>query len=344
VVRCNPRVPTLFGMVIFSGLLTGFGRLIGAVATMTVAWATILMFGRVPESRRTLLSFMTLGSLAWLVALGGVLIPSVGAFLLAAVPKVAFVEDWWLRLVMVGLAALLPLAIGIASVHFIAPETQPKGRARVDQTLRGYLYTAVYAFTIVFLAAWGLARKIRSLQKGWESAHIPVIIKPGHYDAVVDDLDDALREADLPVDRRAAAGLFEVPLRLLAWAGGRPVADQIPKRLIALTSGDLEVLVYPSDIALLGPKDLVQPARAAVARRLGMADTYLTAALEAEQIEDRLAELARKAEVTAADFVPVDELLNTIESPYDEWETLLRLRLQVERERRLPAAKSLAQS
>jgi len=331
-------------MVIFSGLLTGFGRLIGAVATMTVAWATILMFGRIPESRRTLLSFMTLGSLAWLVALGGILIPSVGAFLLAAVPKAPFVEDWWLRLGMLALAAFLPLAIGYASVHFIAPETQPKGRERTTQTLWGYLYTAVYAFTIVFLAAWGLSRKLRSLQTGWQSAHVPVIIKAGHYDAVVDDLDAALGQTGIEVDRRTASGWFVVPLRLLAWAGGKAVADRIPKRLIELTSGDLGILVYPSDIALLGPKDLVSPARAAVARRLGSADTYLTAAMEAEQIEDRLVEIGRKDSVTAADFLPVDELLNTIEAPYDEWETLLRLRLQVERERRLPGAQTLAQS
>ena len=331
-------------MVIFSGLLTGFGRMIGAVATMTVAWATILMFGRIPESRRTLLSFMTLGSLAWLVALGGILIPTIGAFLLAAVPKLPFVEDWWLRLVMLGLAALLPLAIGFASVNFIAPESQPKGRERTSQTIRGYLYTPVYAFTIVFLAAWGLSRKLRSLQTGWESAHIPTIIKPGRYEAVVDDLVAGLREADLPVEQKTASGLFEVPLRLLAWAGGDTVAKRIPDRLVELTRGDLGILVYPSDIALLGPKDLVTPARAAVARRLGTADTYLTAALEAEQIEDRLAELARKSTVTAADFVPIDESLNAIEAPYDEWETLLRLRLQVERERRLPGAQTLAQS
>lgn len=331
-------------MVIFSGLLTGFGRLIGAVATMTVAWATILMFGRIPQSRRTLLSFMTLGSLAWVVALGGILIPTIGAFLLAAIPKASFIQDWWLRLVMLGLAILLPPAIGFASANFIAPETQPKGRDRVLQTLRGYLYTPVYAFTIAFLAAWALIRKVKSLQTGWDSEHVPVIIKPGHYGAVVDDLEAALRETDLPVERRQVSPWFEIPLRLLAWAGGPAVAERIPDRLVALKTGDLEILIYPSDVALLGPKKLVSPARAAVARRLSSEDTYLTAAMEAEQIEDRLAEIARKPSVTDADFAPIDELLNSIVAPYDEWETLLRLRLQVERERRLPNAQGLAQS
>ncbi|HEY8819185.1 MAG TPA: hypothetical protein VIM25_10260 [Candidatus Limnocylindrales bacterium] len=40
----------------------------------------------------------------------------------------------------------------------------------------------------------------------------------------------------------------------------------------------------------------------------------------------------------AADFRPIDELLTTLDAPYDEWQTLYRLRLQVEQERRLPDA------
>ena len=113
------------------------------------------------------MSFITLGSLAWVAALAGVLVPTVGSFLLAAVPRASFIEDWWLRLVMLGLAAFLPLAIGFATVNFIAPEDRPVGRARLKQLVRGYPYAAVYALTIIALAAWGLERKIRGLQRGW---------------------------------------------------------------------------------------------------------------------------------------------------------------------------------
>jgi hypothetical protein len=323
-------------VVIFSGLFTGFGRLIGAVATMTVAWATILLFGRIPQSKQTLLSFITLGSLAWVAALAGILVPTVGSFLLAAVPRAPFLEDVWLRWIMLGLAAFLPLAIGFATITFVAPEDRPVGRARLTRLLLGYPYAAVYALTIISLAAWGLVRKIRSLQHGWDSVHIPMIVKAGRYDAVVADLESALHEADLAVDRKPASGWFEIPPRLLAAVGGKAVKDLIPTELVGFETDDLQIIVYPSDVALLGRKDLVAQARAAVARRLTSADAYLTSAKESEQIEDRLSDIGRKSTVVAADFAPIDELLTKLVAPYDEWETLYRLRLQVEQERRLP--------
>src|SRR5450631_449875 len=323
-------------MVIFSGLFTGFGRLIGAVATMTVAWATILLFGRIPQSKQTLLSFITLGSLAWVAALAGILVPTVGSFLLAAVPRAPFLEDVWLRWIMLGLAAFLPLAIGFATITFVAPEDRPVGRARLTRLLLGYPYAAVYALTIISLAAWGLVRKIRSLQHGWDSVHIPMIVTAGRYDAVVADLESALHEADLAVVRKPASGWFEIPPRLLAAVGGKAVKESIPTELVGFEVEGLQIIVYPSDVALLGRKDLVAQARAAVARRLTSADAYLTTAKESEEIEDRLSDIGRKSTVVAADFALIDELLTKLVAPYDEWETLYRLRLQVEQERRLP--------
>jgi hypothetical protein len=321
-------------MVIFSGLFTAFGRLIGAVATMTIAWATILLFGRIPQSKQTVLSFIALGSLAWVAALVGVLVPAVGSFLLAAVPRVPFIEDWWLRLIMVGLAALLPLAIGLATVVFIAPEARPTGRGRATQLLRGYPYAAVYAITIIFLATWGLVRKVRSMQHGWENAHVPMITKPGRYDAVVADLEAGLRQAGIDVSRKRASRWFNIPPRMLAAVGGQALDGLIPDELVEFKTENLGILIYPSDVALLGRKELVSQARAVVARRLTFADAYLTTAKESEQIEDRLAELSRKPTVSAADFGPIDELMNSLVAPYDEWETLYRLRLQVERDSR----------
>ena len=323
-------------MIILSGLFTAFGRLIGPVATMTIAWATILLFGRIPQSKQTLLSFISLGSLAWVAALAGVIVPTVGSFLLAAVPRAPFIQDSWLRLVMLGLATFLPLAIGFATVNFIAPEDRPVGRARFNQLIRGYPYAAVYALTIISLAAWGLERKIRSFQSGWQSVHIPMIVKAGRYDAVVSELESALHEAGLAVARKPASGWFEIPPRLLAAVGGDAVKDLIPSDLVAFETDGLAILVYPTDVALLGRNELVSPARAAVARRLTFAEAYHTSAKESEQIEDRLAEIGRKPMVAAADFRPIDELLTTLVAPYDDWETLYRLRLQVEQERRLP--------
>ena len=197
---------------------------------------------------------------------------------------------------------------------------------------------------IVSLAVWALARKIRSLQRGWKSAHIPMIVKPGRYEAVVADFETGLREAGLPVIRKRAGRGLELPVRLLASVGGEKVRTAIPREVAEFEADELDVLVYPSDVALLGRADLVSAARAAIARRLAFADAYVTGTMESQQIEDRLREISRQPKVISDDFKPIDELLTTLDAPYDEWETLYRLRLQVEQERRLPDSTAPAEA
>jgi hypothetical protein len=129
-----------------------------------------------------------------------------------------------------------------------------------------------------------------------------------------------------------------VPPRLLGLVGGAAVRSLIPDELVEFDADDLGVLVYPSDVAILGRQELVARARAAVSRRLAFADAYLTTAKESEQVEDRLSEIFRRPSVSAGDFKPIDALLTTLVVPYDDWETLYRLRLQVEHEAGVPGA------
>ena len=322
-------------MIIISGLLTAFGRMMGPAATMTIAWSTILLFGRIPEAKRELLSFIILGSLAWAAALVGVVVPAVGNFFITAVPRPDLIQVSWLRFGMVLLAVFLPYFIGLATVNFVEPKARPVGWRRFAEALRGYPYAAAYAVIVAFLAVWALARKTRSLRRGWVSAHIPMIVKPGRYETVTADFESALIEAGLSVSRKPAGRGLALPLWLLASVGGERVRRLVPKQLVEFEGDGLGVVIYPSDVALLGRSDLVAAARAAIARRLAFEDAYLTSTMESQQIEDRLREIARKPHVGAKDFQPIDEALTSRVGTYDEWETLYRLRLQVEQERRL---------
>ncbi|HEY3333929.1 MAG TPA: hypothetical protein VGK16_01735 [Candidatus Limnocylindrales bacterium] len=317
-------------MMIVTGLFTGLSRLMGGVATMTVGWAVVLLFGRVPEEKRTLLAFIALGSLAWLGAVIAVSIPGIGAFVVAAVPRPGFVALAWLSWIVLATAVLMPLAVGAATVGIVAEKDRPKGRAFAIQLLRGYLYAPVMAFTILFLAVVAVVRKVRSLQHGWQSDHLPVIIKGGRYEAVVDAIEAALSDAGLEVTRQFAPRVLEVPPRLLAAVSGVGVRTLIPDRLIELRVEDLGILVYPSDIALLGPEKILARARAVMARQLAFSDAYLTQTKEGEEIEDSLTELVKRHARSPEDFAPVDEKLTRLVIPYGDWETLYRLRLQAE--------------
>ena len=315
-------------MVVVSALFTGLQRLMGDVATMTVGWATVLLFGRVPQAQQRLLALVTVGSLVWLLALVCLGIPAIAGFMLSVIPRPTSSFDAWFQVVLLIIAIGLPLAIGLATV---ALEPSERGLPLVEHLVRSYPLAAMLGATTLFLVLLSLILKVRALQRGWQADHLPLIVKPGRYDAVAADLEAALKGAGLHVRRDRAPWVLTVPPKLIVAAGGGVARHLVPDELAEFRSrDDLWILLYPSDVALVGQKALVARARAAIAMRLTFAEVYLTSAKESEQIEDRLADLSESHHLSAADFRPVDELLASLVVPYDEWQTLYRLRLQVE--------------
>src|SRR6185436_2083799 len=113
---------------------------------------------------------------------------------------------------------------------------------------------------------------------------------------------------------------------------GKALGDLVPDRLMQLKGAGLDILVYPSDIAIQGTKERVARARAAIAAKLVESPAYLTASAESEKIEDRLTALAREDEATAMSrLAELDGEIARLPVPFEEWETVYRQRLQVER-------------
>jgi len=59
------------------------GRQLGRVLSLAFSWATMALFGRVPEDRQLFLSLMAAASLLWPIVLAGIAVPSFATFLLA---------------------------------------------------------------------------------------------------------------------------------------------------------------------------------------------------------------------------------------------------------------------
>lgn len=316
-------------MILVSGTFTILARLAGAVATRTLGWAAILLFGRVPQERLRLLSLIALAAVAWMICVIALLVPAVNRLVTAAVPRPSFIHPSLLGLVLLAGAFGLPAIVGVA-LAVLTPGISSRPAERLARVARGYVFTPVLAGVIIFLAAWSIARAVSAARPGWSSEQIPMIVKPGGYEAVVDDVARALRDAGIGTRRHPAAPWFEVPPRLLAAAGGLPRRDDLPDRLTGLSGDGIHVLVYPSAVTMTGLSATVIAARIAVVRCLAFSDAYLTTAKEAEEAEDRLRELAGRPFVQAVDFEPIDAILRTQPLPADDWETLLRLRFQVE--------------
>jgi hypothetical protein len=325
-------------MAIIGSVFAMVGRFAGRLLNSALGWATLLLFGKVEGRKQTILLVIALASLVWILTVVGVLVPDIGAFLLAFVPVPDGVAEDWVRLGMLALALLIPLLVGAAAIYVTQADRRPKGFGLLTGVLRGYPFTLVLALTIAILAGVSIARKARSLSKRWEDAHVPVVVKPGGYERVLDDLRGVLDRSGLPVRTRPAPSIISLPPRMLDAVAGRTLGSLVPDRLMMLTGHELEVLVYPSDVAISGSKVAMARARAAIAIELTEAPAYLTTSAEAQRIEDATAELAgREGERLPPTewrrrLRELDPRIATLAVPFDEWETVYRQRLQVERD------------
>jgi hypothetical protein len=320
-------------MAILAPIFAFAGRFIGKLLNMAFAWASTLLFGRVPQSKQLLLSGISLAAILWVAALIGVILPDIGAFLLAFVPRPDWVQEGWLRLLMLILALILPLVVGIAGIVLLDPADRPTGMARIGAVLRGYPYAAVLALVLLTMLIVAPIRKVRSILKGWTDEHIGVVVQPGGYDTVATDVESALDASGLEIARGRAPFVLELPSRLLAAVGGSSVRRLVPDHLFVLKNQRLEVTLHPSDIAISGKKEDVARARAAIATRVTFTAAYMTTAEESQQVEDVLLAIS-EGRAPAGAMGAVDDRLARLTIPHDEWEVLYRQRLQVERDLR----------
>src|SRR6478735_775800 len=77
-------------------------------------------------------------------------------------------------------------------------------RGVLEAVARGYPLTVLLAVLLVFLAVLAIWRKAGSLARRWTDAHVPMVVNPGAYDQVADDLDRALSDAGFDLAPRPA--------------------------------------------------------------------------------------------------------------------------------------------
>jgi hypothetical protein len=317
-------------VALITSLVALVGRFVGRVLTTTLGWASVLLFGRIPQDRQVWLAVLTFGSLAWVGTVIGVVFPDVGSLLIAAVPLPDWVPEDVVRLAMLAAALLLPAVIGATTLLLFDPTDRPKGRELAVQVARGYALAPLLAVTLVVLAVAGTLRKLDSLAHRREDAHVPIVVRPGRYEALVATLERTLREGELVDRRRPGSTILTTPARLLARVAGRGIGSLVPDRLVELHGPGLAVAVYPSDLALTGEKDDVARARALVARDVPSKDAWFTTTKEAQEIEDRLAALESADPATRDAMLPdIDRDLLDLTVDQDTFEVLYRRRLQL---------------
>ncbi|HYE89489.1 MAG TPA: hypothetical protein VEA38_00660, partial [Terriglobales bacterium] len=126
-------------MVVIQALLAMVFRSAGRLLNTAFGWATIMLFGRVPQDRQIYLSLVSFGSVIWLITVLGIAFPWVGTFLLSFVPLPEWVDKTWVRLAMLAAALVIPAIVGVLATRLVDPEDRRGGAARtVTLVLRGY--------------------------------------------------------------------------------------------------------------------------------------------------------------------------------------------------------------
>ena len=323
-------------MAIMAAIFGVVGRFTGKLLTMSLGWASLLLFGRVPRDKQVFLAAITFGSVIWVVLIVGVLLPDAGVFLLSFAPIPDWVDEFWIRIAMLAAVVIVPPVLSAATLKLLAAQDRPKGAgALIVHLARGYPLAAGLALLLVFLGVIGLVRKVASLARRWSDTHIPIVVKPQGYERLAADLDTAISEAGLDIAARDAPAVMVIPGKLLASVAGTSVRGLVPDRLVRLVGKDVEVLIYPSDVAISGRPVTAARVQAALASRLTTAQAWLTATAQGQAIEDELARLAADRPDGAARtdaLASIDRHLATEELSYDEWEVLYRQRLQIERD------------
>jgi hypothetical protein len=320
-------------MVIVQALLAMVFRSAGKLLNTVFGWATVMLFGRVPQDRQIYLSVVTLGSVIWLVAVVGVAFPTVGTLLLSFVPLPEWVDRKWVRLAMLVAALVVPAIVGVISLRLVDPEERP-GTMRA--VLRGYPYTVGLALTLILMTLFAPVLKVRDLARRWTSQHVPVMIEPEDYPSVVDDVEDALRRGGLDPERGKPSWMLRLPTRLLSWFAGSAVSDLVADELTLLHTDKGEVLLHPSDMVISGRELDAARLRAIIAERLTFTRAHLTWTAEANEIEDRLHRIWESIQGGAgasalARLSTLESRMHEMALSYEEWEVLFRQKLHVER-------------
>ena len=325
-------------MAILQAILTGMSRAAGRILNTAFGWATVMLFGKVPQDRQIYLSVLAFGSVIWLVVVVGIAFPAVGTFLLAFAPLPKSIDPNWIRLAMLAAALLVPLLTGLVSLNLLDTEDRPKGREKLKAIGRGYLLTLGLAITLVLLTAFAPILKAQTMSRRWISEHVPILVEPNDYEDVVEEVQRALEVAGWKTSRRPISWMLSFPTRVLTFFAGNVSGKLIGDRLVTLASRNLEVMLHPSDMVISGKKLDVTHVRAALMEQLAFSRAYLTWDKDGNALEDRIRhvwhQIKAKGEVAPDAVCALQEIekdLRNADLPYEEWQVLSRGKLLVER-------------
>lgn len=325
-------------MVIFQAIISWISNSLGDLINTAFAWATLLLFGKVPAQRARYLSLLSLLSFVWFGTLIGIILPDLLSFLLTTFKLPDWISPALVRTVCLILALILPFANGFVSEFLHYPDERPQSfRGWMHSALNGWRLTVGLALTLALMVFIAPINRLGEVLKKWTSEHIPVVIDPNDYGDVVDELDRMLQSARcIKARREQPAKLMQVPMHLLSLLSGNTLQSLVGQKLVKLTYKDGELEIRPTDLIVRGTEQQVNCVLSAIVSDYSFGKAHLTWTREANEVENDLravflqlkqGKIGRRTILHKANMAY--DKLTKLALERSEWETLFRMYLKL---------------
>ena len=335
-------------MAVIQALLALISRSLGRITSAIFGWAVVALFGQTDPAEKTMLSALVGAAAAWPVLLLGIAMPKIAVFAMGFVPLPDWVPKWTVRLVWIGLAATIPLAVGLTMAM-----RRPRGRAfsRVNppaaqesafkRLLRGLPTTVgiAAAFFVVFVTVPAL--RIASLVRRRVDVQVPLLTDKESYQPVASEIARVLTQHDFPVQAATPGWWMTLPSRILLRLGGPAFRAHIPEHLAYFRGDRLEVALYPNGLLLRGSVQDTAWAHGLVVEALTAEPALQTFDSRAQDMERQIRRVwavYRENPTAHEDSAALNGRLNDIAKElgrapltYDEWQIVYRQVLQLGR-------------
>ena len=305
-------------------------------ASFALGWATSLYFGQVPGRQGRMLSVVSLVSAGWVILVIGFAIPIFGG---AALEAAGVIEDnfdvaWFHYLGLVAAIIAVPPVVAAITVWGEFHE-QRSFKTWLGLVPMSYPSTAMLGASVLQMVAFTPYLLFQRWRHKRKFVQVSLVMREGtDDDDLVEALRDALRSIDIQdIEVTEASGVKVWPMRTVGFAAEHLLGAVVRGDPMKLEAGELEIYAYATNISIQGPKEDTYRVRAAVERRLGFHEAYLTWNDNAQEIEKSLLDAHQEAD---GDVERLRERLDEIQADMDtaslnseEWNVLYRRRLQI---------------
>jgi hypothetical protein len=326
-------------VAILQALFRLIARSAGSALNAIFGWAVIALFGQTTSREQTVLSALVAAAAAWPLLLVGVALPKIALLVIAFVPLAKSVPAFWLRIVWISLALLVPIVVGIvvaargSDAHL--PEPWWKRLAR------GFPITFALAAAFLLMMVVAPILKIASIVRRREIVRLPALMEKGATADAALALVASLEEHGIRLQKANPPWHLTAPSRILLELGGRAFSSIASDHVEFHQNPELSVAVLPNETILDGKPELVGRAHAFCTEVYAPRRVIQTFSSAARGLEARIQRLwsiyrdqpraHRESPVLRARLAEVAAELTTQTLPWDEYQTIYRLLLQLDR-------------